>query len=77
MDFSDSELFEMLAGVLASGDLNENPPAHDIASKVLAEGTEKFLTPVQAAIYAQHVKPHLIAAANTAKVNERRAPGAD
>ncbi|WP_183024795.1 hypothetical protein [Variovorax sp. UMC13] len=77
MDFSDSELFEMLAGVLAGGDLDGNSPAHDIASKVLAEGTEKFLTPVQAAIYAQQVRPHLIAAANAAKVNERRVPGAD
>lgn len=72
MDFSDSELYEMLAGVVARGAINEDSPAHGIALKVLAEGTEKFLTPVQAAVYAQQVRPHLIAAAKAAGAADRR-----
>lgn len=67
MDFSDSELYERLAGVVARGVIDEDSPAHGIALKVLADGTDKFLTPAQAAVYAQDVRPHLISAVNAAK----------
>lgn len=72
MEFSEFELGEMLDAVIDCGRLEMGSPAHGVALKVIAEGTEANLSPSQQKVYDLYVRPHLRKAAGQAEVKDRR-----